>query len=46
MRLLPSKAKTTALLTISVAFTIAGIGAIGAGKGFVGWLVAVFFGVC
>jgi hypothetical protein len=46
MRLLPSRTKTIALLTISVAFTIAGVRAIGDGKGFAGWLVAVFFGVC
>jgi len=46
MRLVPSKTKTAALLTISIALTIAGVGAIGRGQGFVGWLVALFFGIC
>jgi len=46
MRLLPSRTKTIALLAVSLVFTIAGVGAIGNGKGFVGWLVALFFGVC
>src|SRR6266850_2221057 len=46
MRLLPSRTKTVALLAICVGFTIVGVGAIGNGKGFVGWLVALFFGVC
>ena len=46
MRLQPSRTSTAALLTISVAFTIAGVGAIGSGRGFAGWLVALFFGVC
>ncbi len=46
MRLVPSRTKTIALLTISVAFTIVGVWAIGTGRGFAGWLVALFFGVC
>src|SRR5260370_42634539 len=46
MRLLPSRTKTVALLAISVSFTIVGVGAIGNGKGFVGWLGALFFGFC
>src|SRR5947208_13499225 len=46
MRLQPSKTKTVFLLTISLVFTIAGVGAIGRGREFAGWFVALFFGVC
>jgi hypothetical protein len=46
MRLRPSRTKTVFLLAISLAFTVIGVGAIGRGRGFVGWFVALFFGVC
>ena len=46
MVLRPAKTKTVFLLTISLAFTVIGAYAIGAGKGIVGWFVGVFFGVC
>src|SRR5712692_8162679 len=46
MLLRPARTKTVVLLTVSLAFTVIGVGAIGTGQRIVGWFVALFFGVC